>query len=254
MRNKFKLIMSLLAAGLLLAANTSLGATNPLQGIVSSADEVKAGTPVKFDCKSGSTASRGCSLVENDTLSHKLDDAKKKNREDKINEIDKLYQAQISRAQDQLNRLENILVRVEALRGKLTSTDTQSLSSLDALITQAQSQKAAAETALAALKSNTTTVSTSLSVVQSDTSDSIDTSLTNVTNLKHAVQQFQVSVKDLKKQLIAFHQTLTQIVKQIKIINRATIPPAAGSGNTGNNTSTNTSSSTDSSAGNGGEQ
>jgi hypothetical protein len=241
MRNKIKSIISLglglaivLSFSPALAENSSISdtGTGRFKCVTESGKQVCV--PVKLDCLKNATtpmisddgddSDSNCTPVRiTDTnegqrpVLKKLEEGRMKERQDKIQKIAGVYQAQIDRAQKAIDRMQVIVDRIKLQRAKLTGT-TQQLADLDALVTKAEKQKQEAVTALADVKAKAATIKGTLATINTDTANATDTPTTNVTNLKQQVKDFQTSVNSLKKKLTALHDTLVQTVKTMKTI------------------------------------
>lgn len=134
-------------------------------------------------------------------------------REAKAKAMAKIYQNQIDRAQKALDKLQIIIDRIKAQRAKMTTTSTTDLAAIDALITKAETQKTTVQTDLNNIKAKAAALQAALTTTSAST-----TTLAP----KQPVKDFQTSVKILKKDTITLHNTLKQIVKQMKSLNKPT--------------------------------
>jgi uncharacterized protein YlxW (UPF0749 family) len=232
MRNKIKFTVgfgiatAVLAAGLNFAAATeSTTTTNSGTGSTDLSATIKA------ECMVDGLVNADCVMkvrarfanTQTKPVLKRLEEKKKTERQAKIREISKVYQNQIDRAQKSIDKLQNIIDRIKAQRTKMSaSASAEDLAALDVLITKAQTQKDESVTALAALKVKADAIKATLNAVTTDTSNGTDTDTANITKMKQQVKEFQASVKELKKKLIALHTTLNQIVKKMKAINKVT--------------------------------
>ncbi|HEX5430133.1 MAG TPA: hypothetical protein VFX17_03615 [Patescibacteria group bacterium] len=216
MRNKFKWISALcLVTMLFVSAQAYADDSGVLQDDSSSSRVILDPLPPRLQQSQTQTQT-------------KLSAAKAKLRQGRIVAIGKVYAAQIDRAQKALDRMQEIMDRLQAQRAKLTGATDADLAAIDALISQAQTQKQTVVTDLANVKSAADAIKTTLSQIKSDTDNSDDTSTTNISNLKQQVKDFQTKVKTLKKDLITLHQTLTSILQKMRAAqsSKATTPTA----------------------------
>src|SRR5581483_10953147 len=141
MRNKIKFILSLsMAAGLLLSfAQVSASDSKficstqggkqvcVLQASVISSTETTTSTTTKTN--------------KDHPILQKLQDARIKERQKRIELIAGVYKTQIDRAQKAIDNMQKIIDRIKAQRAKMTTGSTQDLADLDALIAKAETQK-----------------------------------------------------------------------------------------------------------------
>lgn len=162
----------------------------------------------------------GSETSETTTTRPKLDAVRARVRATRIEAIGRVYQAQINRAQNAIDRLQKIIDRIKVMREKLADASASDMAELDEMIAKAESQKEESITDLQKIKDEADSIQDSLGMIKTDTDRAFDTSASEIANLKNGVKDFQVSVKDLKKDLIALHNTLSDIIRKMREIQK----------------------------------
>jgi uncharacterized membrane protein len=119
-------------------------------------------------------------------------------RVEKVMRVNRLAMNQFTRAQRALDRMAQVMGRLDSRRAKL-ATDGADLASVDALIVTAKKQQTDAQAAL-------DKASTDLAAISSSE------------DKKQAVQTFMRSMNDLKKKVIELHRSMMAIIKEMRKI------------------------------------
>jgi hypothetical protein len=143
-------------------------------------------------------------------------------RMERKNMIQRLMQVQVNRGLKAVARLEQVLLRVESRRAKL-SADGTDVATIDTMIADVKKQLTEAKTALAKVMGAPEDVEEA-DVTEEEDADNSGTGSeednsgpgSGVEEIQMTVREFMASMKVLKKELVDVHRGLKAIVKEMR--------------------------------------